>query len=47
MKSKFPPAVPEIPVSDVGRAVAYYQCKLGFTLDWGVFYELATAERAG
>jgi len=34
MKS-FPGAVPEIPVSDIDEAVAYYQNNLGFTLDWG------------
>ena len=32
---EFPGAVPEIPVSDMERAAAYYQNKLGFTLDWG------------
>ena len=31
----FPAAVPEIPVSKVGEAVAYYVDRLGFTLDWG------------
>lgn len=35
MKSKFPSAVPEIPVRDINEAVAYYQDNLGFTLDWG------------
>jgi len=35
MKSGFPGAVPEIPVSDVGAAAAYYETRLGFTLDWG------------
>jgi predicted lactoylglutathione lyase len=35
MKSEFPGAVPEIPVRDIGVAAAYYQSKLGFTLDWG------------
>lgn len=35
MKSEFPGAVPEIPVSDINRALAYYQRNLGFTLDWG------------
>ena len=34
MKSKFPGAVPEIPVSDLSKATAYYQSNLGFTLDW-------------
>lgn len=32
---KLPAAVPEIPVSDVAAAAAYYQRSLGFTLDWG------------
>ena len=35
MKSEFPGAVPEIPVSDINKAVAYYETNLGFTLDWG------------
>ena len=35
MKSEFPPPVPELPVKDIDAAVAYYQTKLGFTLDWG------------
>lgn len=35
MKSKFPGAVPEIPVRDIASAAAYYQASLGFTLDWG------------
>src|SRR5438105_13787145 len=35
MKSKFPAPVPEIPVRDITKAVAYYQRNLGFTLDWG------------
>jgi uncharacterized glyoxalase superfamily protein PhnB len=35
MKSEFPGAVPEIPVSNINEAVAYYQRNLGFSLDWG------------
>lgn len=35
MKSDFPSAVPEIPVTDIAAAVAYYQNSLGFRLDWG------------
>jgi predicted lactoylglutathione lyase len=35
MKSDFPGAVPEIPVSDINRAAAYYKSNLGFSLDWG------------
>jgi uncharacterized glyoxalase superfamily protein PhnB len=30
----FPAAVPEIPVSDMTRAIAYYVDVFGFTLDW-------------
>jgi predicted lactoylglutathione lyase len=30
----FPGAVPEIPVSDVDIAAAYYQNQLGFSIDW-------------
>lgn len=35
MKSEFPSAVPEIPVTDIKEAAAYYKDNLGFTLDWG------------
>jgi len=35
MKSEFPSPVPEMPVSDLSKAVAYYENNLGFTLDWG------------
>lgn len=35
MAQKFPAAVPEIPVSDVDKAAAYYQNQLGFSKDWG------------
>ena len=34
MKSQFPAAVPEIPVSAINEAAAYYKNKLGFALDW-------------
>jgi hypothetical protein len=34
MKSEFPAAVPEIPVSDRRKAIAYYVNNLGFNLDW-------------
>ena len=35
MNSGFPGAVPEIPVSDIKKAAAYYESNLGFTIDWG------------
>lgn len=35
MKSEFPSAVPEVPVSDIKKALAYYKSSLGFTIDWG------------
>ena len=35
MRSEFPSAVPEIPVSNIAGAVAYYENNLGFKLDWG------------
>ena len=35
MEHDFPGGVPEIPVSDVDRAAAYYKDQLGFTIDWG------------
>ena len=35
MKSKFPTAVPEIPVTDMDQALDYYKHKLGFNIDWG------------
>lgn len=34
MTLEFPAAVPEIPVSDLGNAIAYYRDSLGFTVDW-------------
>ena len=34
MRSDFPGAVPEIPVSSIATAAAYYQDRLGFDLDW-------------
>jgi len=34
MKAKFPGAVPEIPVTDINEALAYYKSNLGFTVDW-------------
>jgi uncharacterized glyoxalase superfamily protein PhnB len=35
MNLQFPAAVPEIPVSDLKKAIAYYESNLGFNLDWG------------
>jgi uncharacterized glyoxalase superfamily protein PhnB len=35
MPIEFPPAIPEIPVSNIDAAAAYYQTGLGFHLDWG------------
>lgn len=35
MDHPFPGAVPEIPVSDVDTAAAYYKDALGFDIDWG------------
>ncbi len=35
MDLEFPGAVPEIPVSDVDKAAAYYESNLGFSIDWG------------
>ena len=35
MKHEFPGAVPEIPVSDINKAAAYYESNLGFSVDWG------------
>jgi predicted lactoylglutathione lyase len=35
MLTQFPQAVPEIPVSSVDKAAAYYVNVLGFGLDWG------------
>ena len=35
MKHDFPAAVPEIPVTDMNRALDYYTGKLGFKIDWG------------
>jgi len=35
MLTDFPQAVPEIPVSNVEHAAAYYTKVLGFSFDWG------------
>ena len=35
MKNEFPPAVPEIPVTDMDAALNYFESKLGFDIDWG------------
>jgi predicted lactoylglutathione lyase len=35
MKHEFPCAVPEIPVTDINNAAAYYVDYLCFNLDWG------------
>ena len=35
MTTTFPSAVPEIPVTDMARALRYYEEKLGFDIDWG------------
>ena len=34
MTAKLPTPIPQIPVSDLERAIAFYQLRLGFTLDW-------------
>jgi catechol 2,3-dioxygenase-like lactoylglutathione lyase family enzyme len=34
MATRLPPAVPQIPVIDLGRAISFYQSRLGFVLDW-------------
>ena len=36
MNQEFPCAVPEVPVSNLARAAAYYERSLGFCWDWGV-----------
>lgn len=35
MQQEFPGAIPEVPVSNVDLAAAYYESRLGFTRDWG------------
>ena len=35
MLTRFPTAVPELPVSNVDKAAEYYVSVLGFRLDWG------------
>jgi uncharacterized glyoxalase superfamily protein PhnB len=35
MPAHLPPAVPEIPVNNVGKAADYYVSVLGFHFDWG------------
>ena len=34
MGTRLPIPVPQIPVSDLTRAISFYQERLGFTLDW-------------
>lgn len=34
MSPRLPAPVPQIPVRDLGRAIAFYQSQLGFALDW-------------
>ena len=34
MTEDFPGAVPEIPVRNIDEAAAYYERRLGFTIDW-------------
>jgi catechol 2,3-dioxygenase-like lactoylglutathione lyase family enzyme len=34
MAARLPAPVPQIPVSDLGRAISFYQSRLGFALDW-------------
>ena len=36
MRNAFPGAVPEIPVSDINKATAYYESSLGFNIDWAL-----------
>lgn len=33
-RMRLPVPIPQIPVSDLGWAIAFYQSRLGFTLDW-------------
>ena len=35
MRPDFPGAVPEIPVTEIAAATAYYRDRLGFGVDWG------------
>ncbi len=34
MRTKLPAPVPQIPVSNLARAISFYQSRLGFALDW-------------
>ncbi len=34
MRTKLPPAVPQIPVTDLDLAIEFYRSRLGFSLDW-------------
>lgn len=42
---KLPPPVPQIPVTDLERAILFYQTRLGFTLDWKYENGLAGVSR--
>jgi catechol 2,3-dioxygenase-like lactoylglutathione lyase family enzyme len=34
MATQLPTPIPQIPVSDLDRAISFYQSRLGFALDW-------------
>jgi hypothetical protein len=34
MGLKLPTPVPQVPVEDLGRAIEFYQSRMGFSLDW-------------
>jgi len=45
MTTRLPAPVPQIPVSDLGRAISFYESKLGFALDWKYEEGLAGVSR--
>jgi catechol 2,3-dioxygenase-like lactoylglutathione lyase family enzyme len=45
MTTKFPPAVPQIPVSNLERAISFYESRLGFSLDWKYQDDIAGVSR--
>lgn len=45
MSPRLPSPIPQIPVSDLSRAISFYESRLGFTLDWQYEDSLAGISR--
>lgn len=47
MTAKLPEPIPQLPVSDLARAISFYQACLGFTLNWQHEHVIAGLSRQG